>query len=239
MADEFPVPTDPDLFAGGDVVDPSALGDFLSDNAGVDRDGNPCGAYGYGCYPTDMEGADSQGRWDADFLDQEAAGLIREQWDQYKQMYTPIMQNLNQMVGDKGAADEQAQISRGRGLAAGVSAEAQGRRDVDRYGIGMTKNQRSQFETGMDLSTTAGGVQASNRSRMSMYNHRLAVMSDMAAAGHGVQGSAMSGLNTAVANANQTATNLQGQVAGAQQAKSDRNAQIAGTVMSVAAMALL
>lgn len=227
MADEFGVPT------------AEALGDFTAANAGVDLSGNPCGELGYGCYPEDMEGADSQGRWDADILDSEAAGLLREQWGQYKEMYTPIMQNLNDMLGDSEYANRQADVSRGRGLAAGRSAEEQGRRDVGRYGIGMTQNQRAQFKQKGKMDTTAGGVQGANRSRMSMSSHRLAVMSDMAAAGHGVQGQAMSGLATASQNASATASNLQQQVAGAQQASSNRNAQIAGTVMSVAAMALL
>ena len=224
------------------TTEPIEAGESIEGAVGVDRAGNPCSPLGYNCYNAtadDMPGADSMSRWDADALDRESAGLIREQWDQYKEMYTPIMGTLNARLGDKDAANRQAEVSRGRGLAAGTAAKGQALRDVSRYGIGMTGNQRDQFHNTMDLSATAGGVQGSNRARESMYDHRLAVMSDMAAAGHGVQGSAMSGLRTATANAQATAGQLAGQVQSAQAAKAARNSQMAGAALSAAAMVML
>lgn len=202
-------------------------------------DGMPCEQGADGCYPPGMTGEDSMARFDADLLDREAAAMLRGDWERFMDMYTPVIDRLEGFVKDKDYANRQAEHARGIGLRAGTAAAQQAQRDVDRYGVGMGERMRGQLTNTMALNRTAGGVQAGNRTRGSMLDHRLAVMSDLTAFGHGTSGNALAGLATASANANSMANTLQQQQYAADQAGRSRNYQIAGSIIGGLGTAML
>jgi len=203
--------------------------------------------WGVGAFPTEDGGWDegslqqqADRSWleegSAEGMDLQAAALLQSQFNQNREMYVPVAQSLSNWLGDPQAGEETIDKSRQAGLATGTSAMGSQNRDMQRYGNSLTKGQKQQFNTGLAMDRTAGGVGAANNTRQGLMDTRLSGLQSFIGMGHGL---ASGGIGGIASNASQMADmGVQNDMArrSAQQATQANQMQMAGTAASIAMM---
>ena len=129
--------------------------------------------------------------------DLDYAGLIREQWEDYKDRYGPLEEYFSDVLQDDDFGDDI--VDKARRAALDMDNAEATYRHLDRYGIDLGGREQQALAGSMQRSRIAQGQQNANTARQYNVNLQDALQKDFIGIGHGVSANATGQLGNVAA----------------------------------------
>ncbi|MEK9770012.1 MAG: hypothetical protein VW683_13950 [Betaproteobacteria bacterium] len=127
--------------------------------------------------------------------DEKYAALLREMWDDYKDRWGPVEEEMSDLLTDDDFGEDVVRKARQAGLA--MDNQETYNRMIDRYGADIKGKEAKSLAKSAEMDRLGMGVNLANKTRAGMVDLKDALQKDMIGIGHGVGASAVAGLGQA------------------------------------------